>query len=102
MDNVMIDQAEDGTFQTGSLPLAIFVRYALGDETHLTTRRPQGSSCYFTFSNADECRELQQTFFSKEPVAIGDVRALLEVDREIRWTIRQCDQSGTNSWTREA
>ena len=84
-------------YETRSLPLSVFLRFCMGDEPHIaTTRGPYG--CSFTFTDAERCRDLQKLFFGEEPVAIGDVRELLEVDKAIRWTIRYCDQIGNGLW----
>jgi hypothetical protein len=83
-------------YETTSLPLATFIRYCEGDESHIATTR--GShGCFFTFADFEKCRELHKLYFG-QPVAIGDVRALLDVDRAIRGTIRLCDQSGNGVW----
>jgi hypothetical protein len=43
-------------------------------------------------------RQVSHLYFADEPVAIGDVRALLETDKAVRATIRHCDQTGNGTW----
>lgn len=77
---------------------ATLIRYALGDETHIRTEINEGrATC--VFSDRDKARELQAEFFSG-PVAVGDIRAFLQVAAQIRQTIKAAHDAG-GVWKRE-
>ena len=76
---------------------AMFIRYALGDESHIRTELNAGRATCF-FDDYDRARELQLEFFG-DPVAIGDLREFLKVAAEIRATIRAA-QSADGVWKR--
>jgi hypothetical protein len=94
----MMHETEQPTeFHTKYLPLAVFIAYC--EDNHVaTTRGDRG--CFFTFTNPARCWELHDLYFGKEPVAVGDVRALYAVDKAIRATIRECDKSDDKIWER--
>ena len=74
----------------------MFIRYALGDESHLRTELDAGrATC--VFSDHDKARELQSEFFGG-PVAVGDIRAFLDVAKEVRATIRAATNSPDGIW----
>ena len=77
---------------------SMFIRYALGDESHIRTELNAGrATCVFS---DDRARQLQLEFFG-EAVAIGDLRAFLEVARAVRTTIRAAEKSPDGIWRRE-
>jgi hypothetical protein len=77
---------------------ATFIRYALGDEHHVRTEVDSGrATC--VFSDHNRARELQAEFFAG-PVAVGDLRAFLEVAKEVRATIRAAESAG-GVWERK-
>jgi hypothetical protein len=95
-----IEREQRTEWHTKSLPLAIFIRYCEGDESHVATTRSE-RGCFFRFINPYRCKELSDQFFGEEPVAIGDVRTLLDIEKAIRVTIRACDESAEKVWEAE-
>lgn len=77
-------------FKTCHQGLASFLRYAKGDAAHLRTVRDESGRMAFEFTDDGTCEELSYLFFSDdcgEGAAVGNARALLECQREIRKTI---------------
>jgi hypothetical protein len=86
------------TFQTRHSGSAAFLKYCLGDESHLKTEK-KGTGFLFTFADSDnKCKELETTFFSTESAAVGNARTLLECARDVSYTVGQTKQFG--EWIR--
>jgi hypothetical protein len=80
--------------------LASFLRYALGDDSHLTTTREGERTLTFRFNDdGGRCSALAKAFFSEEGAAISDARVLLDVSREIRQTMTAAIRAGR--WEKE-
>lgn len=74
-----------------------FIRYALGDEAHLGTKRNERGPT-FVFAQYDKCKELTDMFYGNEPVATGDLKALFAVARALRATVRAAEHSVDGVW----
>lgn len=73
---------------------AAFLKYCLGDESHLKTNQ-RGNGFMFTFNDPEnKCKELEVTFFSAESAAVGSARSLLECARDISYSVGQTKQFG--------
>jgi hypothetical protein len=87
-------------YETRHVGLSAFLRFCLGNDSHLSTER-KGTGYLFTFYDPDyKCRDLQTAFFSEEGAVIGDARALLDCSREISHTIIHSRQF--EKWERPA
>jgi hypothetical protein len=83
------------TFATRHQGCAAFIRYAVGDEGHRSTRINSQNRAVFEFDDSTgRATDLSQTFFGAEPVAIGDVRALLDVSKALRATVSEAVANG--------
>jgi hypothetical protein len=83
-------------YVTKHLGFAAFVRYVLGDDSHLSTRK-EDTGFSLTFDDPDRrCSELQTAFFSQEGAIVGDARALLDCSRDIAYSIVEAKRYG--SW----
>jgi hypothetical protein len=90
----------DYPYTTKHFGFAAFLRYALGDEAHVSTIRFE-HGIGLSFDDPDNrCVELQKAFFSEEGAAVGDARALLDCNREITNTIFEAKRN--ESWERAA
>jgi hypothetical protein len=83
------------TFATRHQGCAVFLKYCIGDEGHRSTRINSENRAVFEFDdNAGRATDLSRTFFGAEPVAVGDVRALLEVSKALRATVSEAVANG--------
>jgi len=89
----------DGTYTTRHADLAAFLRYALGDQSHISTTT-NGISTAFVFTDEPQgrCRELADEFFAEGSAVVGDARALLESSREIKRTSAMAYKSEEKAW----
>jgi hypothetical protein len=83
-------------FHTRHVGLAAFLRYVLGDESHLSTEKSE-KGIFFTFNDPDnKCAELETTFFSEESAVVGNARTLLDCSRQITFSMYEAKRNG--SW----
>lgn len=89
-------------FNTKHIGLACFLRYALGDDTHVATVKAGEKSFlfYFVDSPRGKCQELADAFFSEQGAAIDNARELLQCEREIKLTIKTAYNSPDGEWER--
>jgi hypothetical protein len=85
-------------YATRHVGLAAFLRYVLGDESHLSTTKG-GTGYIFSFDDPSyRCNELQTAFFSDDGAIAGNALTLLECSRAISQTIMEAKLSG--AWER--
>jgi hypothetical protein len=87
-------------YTTKHIGFAGFLRYVLGDDSHVSTKKDE-MGVSITFDDPDyRCGELQTAFFSEEGAVVGNARALLDCSRDITYTIVEAKRYG--SWERSA
>ena len=80
------------TYETRHVGFAAFLRYCLGNESHISTKRI-GNTNLFTFADPEyKCRDLQTVFFSDESAVVGNARELLDCSRDVSHTIIHAKQ----------
>jgi hypothetical protein len=77
-----------------------FIKYATPDENHLATLIEERGPVY-VFADVEQCRELNALWYADEPIAIGDIRAFIDVSQALRTTIRAAEQND-GKWERES
>jgi hypothetical protein len=86
-------------YVTKHIGFATFLRYVLGDDSHVSTTK-EATGYSLTFDDPDyRCKELQTAFFSEDGAITGNARALLDCSREISHSIIEAKNYG--SWKRQ-
>lgn len=87
-------------YHTRHLGLACFLRYVLGDRAHRATAKFGPSSTSFTFTDepTGTCQQLADQFFSREGVAVDNVRELLQCDRDMKLTVKSAHADPEGVW----
>jgi hypothetical protein len=90
-------------YSTTSLHLAEFLLYVLGNNSHRSTIRFQGSGpnarFQFTFDDSeDRCRTLEEAFFEPEGAAVENAKSLLICGQAIKNSIRLADRDPEGMW----
>ena len=82
-----------------SVQCATLIRYALGDASHVRTEKT-GRGPTFVFNDRARSKELQELWYSPdgEPIAVGDVRAFIDVGKAIRESIGAAETSPGGVW----
>jgi hypothetical protein len=55
----------------------------------------------FTFTDTERCRELTGVYYDSEPIAIGDLKAFVDITKAIRTTITAAQKNITKRWEKE-
>jgi hypothetical protein len=90
----------DQPFSTRHIGCAAFLRFALGDDAHLSTTVDGSTSYAFTDEPYGRCRGLSDQFFADGSVAVGDARALLECSRALKQTANAARVNSHGLWVR--
>lgn len=95
-----IEEDQQRDFYTPHLGCATFLRYALGDDAHLSTMKIDQNRILFVFRDEPRgrCRQLADDFFSPESVAVGSALQLLECSRVIKATLAKAERSPEGVW----
>ncbi len=90
-----------GLYTSRHFGVSVFLRFALGDDAHVSTTAKGAPQ--FTFADEPEgrCRELSEQFFGPESVTVGNARELLEVSRTLRATVAKAQESPDQTWRNE-
>ncbi len=85
------------TFKTRHQSTASFLRFRMGDNSHVSTVPDPNGRITFEFMDADhQCPEMVRAFWSGAPVT--DTRALLDADRAVRRTVSIALNSADRRW----
>lgn len=85
-------------YQTRHVGLAAFLRYGMGDASHIRTQKVGSYSTVFIFNNPERCKELEQVFFSRDGAATGNARELLDCARAVKMTVAVAQRDETGTW----
>lgn len=81
-------------YATRHLGLAAFLRYCLGDESHVRTeQRGNERGCWFIFDDSEgQCAELAAQFFAG--AGVSNCKEFCDVEREVRLSSRDAYVNG--------
>ena len=85
-------------YRTKHSGLAAFLKFVLGDESHVSTTVDTATS--YAFEPYAEAAKLADQFFAPGSVGVSDARALLECGRALKHTANAARNSADGLWVR--